>query len=600
MSSLAILEAATLTSMAAVGYHHALYPMIMAWIGRHPSKTPKPVSNVKPPSITIIMPAYNEADFIRQKIENLASLDYPTGSVTILIGCDGSVDGTGDLAAKAVRAFPLIHFHVQQYPRNRGKVAVLNDLIQMADGEIVVLTDVSAMLPKDCLKRIASHFDDPRIGAVGATYTFANTAGGHGESSYWHYQTAIKRGESRIGALIGAHGACYAIRRLAFEPLEQDTINDDFIIPMRVGLKGYRTVYDPEIIAKELEQSTDRLDFQRRMRIGAGNMQQVLRLLPQISWRKPGFACAFISGKALRLIMGPALLLTLLGSLTLADQSHFFLLSAAAQLSFYLLAGLGALIPNDRRPKSLGKVVYFVSGHLASSIGALRYRDTGPKPARQDPVAESHAAYMSRETAAAKRVFDIIGALGGLGLTAVLFPLIALLIKWESPGPVLFKQLRVGRALDDRIELFEMIKFRSMRTDAEAQTGPVWAERDDPRINRIGRFLRKTRLDELPQFLNVLRGDMSLIGPRPERPGFYNRLEESIPYYTERTFGLRPGITGLAQVNQGYDRDTEDVRRKVMFDHAYAVSITRFSDWIKTDIAIFGQTLLVMALGRGQ
>jgi lipopolysaccharide/colanic/teichoic acid biosynthesis glycosyltransferase len=139
-----------------------------------------------------------------------------------------------------------------------------------------------------------------------------------------------------------------------------------------------------------------------------------------------------------------------------------------------------------------------------------------------------------------------------------------------------------------------------MRTDAETKSGAVWASAADPRITRIGRFLRKTRLDELPQCINVLAGDMSIVGPRPERPQFFTELEHAIPYYVERTYGLKPGITGLAQVSQGYDESIEDVRNKVMFDHAYALSINAPLRWLYTDISIICRTFIVMVTGRGQ
>ena len=112
--------------------------------------------------------------------------------------------------------------------------------------------------------------------------------------------------------------------------------------------------------------------------------------------------------------------------------------------------------------------------------------------------------------------------------------------------------------------------------------------------------MRKTRLDELPQCFNVLKGEMSVIGPRPERPVFFSKLEAAIPFYTERTFGLRPGITGLAQVNQAYDASIEDVRNKVLYDHAYAARVTSWLEWLRTDLGIIASTVKVMALGKGQ
>lgn len=203
-------------------------------------------------------------------------------------------------------------------------------------------------------------------------------------------------------------------------------------------------------------------------------------------------------------------------------------------------------------------------------------------------------------TAKAKRAMDIVLSMIGLTLTLPLFPMIALAIKLDSPGPVFYRQLRIGRATPECSLLFFMIKFRTMRTDAEAASGATWAAKSDPRITRVGRFLRKTRLDELPQFFNVLTGEMSLIGPRPERPGFYQKLENEIPYFVERTYGVTPGITGLAQVNQGYDTCIEDVRSKVGFDHSYALSLSSPLSWLKMDIYIIFRTLVVMVCGRGQ
>ncbi|ENK2094437.1 sugar transferase [Vibrio vulnificus] len=200
----------------------------------------------------------------------------------------------------------------------------------------------------------------------------------------------------------------------------------------------------------------------------------------------------------------------------------------------------------------------------------------------------------------AKRLFDLFFALLALLVTLPIFPLIALAIKVTSKGNIIYKQLRVGRSTPEKMELFEIMKFRTMYCDAESRSGAVWATENDPRITPVGRFLRKTRLDELPQLFNVLKGEMSLIGPRPERPDFYQRLEQEIPYFADRTYGVLPGITGLAQINQGYDTSIEDVRRKVGFDHSYALSLNSFSNWLQTDIAIIVKTIIVMVDGRGR
>ena len=202
--------------------------------------------------------------------------------------------------------------------------------------------------------------------------------------------------------------------------------------------------------------------------------------------------------------------------------------------------------------------------------------------------------------ATGKRLMDSVFALVGLAITLPLFPFIALAIRLDSQGPIIYQQVRIGYQMEGYIRLFMMKKFRTMRNDAEAGTGPVWAQKNDPRITRVGNFLRKTRLDEIPQLWNVLVGDMSMVGPRPERPGMYQKLENNIPFYSERTFDVVPGITGLAQVNMGYDETLNDVKNKVAYDHAYALALTTTWGWLKMDFYIMIKTLYVMVTGKGQ
>jgi len=163
-----------------------------------------------------------------------------------------------------------------------------------------------------------------------------------------------------------------------------------------------------------------------------------------------------------------------------------------------------------------------------------------------------------------KVLFDYMG---GVALTVVMLPVTALLaaiVKMTSEGPAFYKQTRVGK--DGK--LFDIIKLRTMYVDAEARTGPVWCKDNDPRVTPFGRFLRRTHLDELPQLFNVLKGEMSLVGPRPERPHFVEKLKKEIPHYEDR-LRVKPGITGLAQVRHKYDETIEDVKRKVAYDLLY-------------------------------
>ncbi len=187
-----------------------------------------------------------------------------------------------------------------------------------------------------------------------------------------------------------------------------------------------------------------------------------------------------------------------------------------------------------------------------------------------------------------KRLFDVVVSVAGLVMLIPLFGLIAALIRLDSPGPVLFKQVRVGL----RGQLFSIWKFRSMQQDAE-KSGPRWAQANDPRISRVGWWLRKTRFDEVPQLMNVLRGDMSLVGPRPERPVFVQELRSTIPYYDIR-HTVRPGITGWAQVNFRYGASAEDAHVKLQYDLFY---VKNFSFLL--DLKVLVKTIRVVLLGEG-
>jgi len=235
-----------------------------------------------------------------------------------------------------------------------------------------------------------------------------------------------------------------------------------------------------------------------------------------------------------------------------------------------------------------------------------------------------------------KRGVDIIGAAVGLALTAPLFPVIAAAIKLDSPGPVLYRQRRAGSLLGSersnghthfRFADFEMLKFRTMRNDAERHTGAVLAKVNDPRITRIGGFLRKSRLDELPQLWCVLRGDMSLVGPRPERPELLSNLAMAIPLFEERMRGVKPGITGFAQINLGYTgsalpgseveklqdalinpfkldeahgAEADDMRLKLLYDLAYTATLDALGTYVRAEAEILAKTPLVMLRGLGR
>jgi sugar transferase (PEP-CTERM system associated) len=195
---------------------------------------------------------------------------------------------------------------------------------------------------------------------------------------------------------------------------------------------------------------------------------------------------------------------------------------------------------------------------------------------------------VSRGVLFSKRLLDIIAASVGLILALPFMMLVAMAVKLDSPGPVFFRQERIGRGRQP----FMVYKFRSMRTDAE-KNGPVWATEGDPRVTRVGKFIRTTRLDELPQFWNVLVGDMSLVGPRPERDLFVQQLLKVSPYYGQRLV-VRPGLTGWAQIKAPYASSFEESIEKLKYDLYYIKNMSLF-----LDISILLSTARIVLLGRG-
>lgn len=188
-----------------------------------------------------------------------------------------------------------------------------------------------------------------------------------------------------------------------------------------------------------------------------------------------------------------------------------------------------------------------------------------------------------------KRACDIMLSAVGLVLAAPLLICAALAIKVSSPGPVIYRQSRVGK----NGKVFRIFKLRTMRLDAEKETGAIWAKKNDPRITGIGRFLRKTHLDEFPQLVNVLRGEMSIVGPRPERPELVRSLKEAICDYEKRLL-VKPGITGLAQIWHKYDETIEDVKKKIKYDILYIKKMC-----LLVDLRILAQTCVVVVTGKG-
>lgn len=371
----------TLFSAALVIYHHLGYPLILRWwykqhqpntITAYQRRYTCSSADNALPSITILIPAYNEQQWIADKIRNLASLDYSPSRLQIIIACDGCTDNTAAIAIATAKETECQHLPIQiiNFSKNRGKVAVINRVMIGLTSELIALSDVSALISIDALLIAAEHFKKANVGVVNSHYRLL-TPGSSGEAAYWHYQSQLKASEAALGSSIGAHGAFYLFRRTLFEPLAADTINDDFILPMKIVAAGYRAHYEPAINALELEQASDDQDQLRRGRIAAGNAQQLFRLKQLLLPRYGGIAFAFLSGKCLRVIMPFLLISTLIGSLLLAIDHGLFLLLLTAQITVYALALWGMLFSPSHKINQV--LAYIVRGHYASLVGILRY-----------------------------------------------------------------------------------------------------------------------------------------------------------------------------------------------------------------------------------
>ncbi len=373
----------TILTGTLVLYHHLLYPLLLRWLAAKRAvpelELPKRgfVQGPKDetlPLISLLMPAHDEEAVIAEKIRNLAALDYPHERLEIYLICDGCNDETAQIARKTHREPECAHLRLTiiEKTNNGGKLAILNEWVPNMAGSLVALSDVSALVSVDALLAAVSHFQNQQVGVVCGKYRLLKP-GSPGEALYWTYQTAIKERESALGSIIGVHGAFYLFRKTLFQPLPDDTINDDFILPMEIVAQGYRAVYEPRINALELEKAAITTDQNRRRRIAAGNLQQTLRLRRLLNVRFGGVFFNFASGKTLRALM-PFILLILFGSSAwLTPHSSWFAALFISQVGVYGLTLYRHFTLNRSAPMLMQTIYYLVSGHANGLIGAIRY-----------------------------------------------------------------------------------------------------------------------------------------------------------------------------------------------------------------------------------
>jgi cellulose synthase/poly-beta-1,6-N-acetylglucosamine synthase-like glycosyltransferase len=322
------------------------------------------------PFVSLLIPAYNEEAYIEEKVRNSLALDYPKDKLEIVVASDGSTDRTNEI----VRRYESQGVRLIAMRDNIGKSAMLTRTAPLLKGELVVFSDASVELEPQAVRRIVRSFADPTVGCVSGLYRLKGSGDlrRQGEGLYWTYETFIKRQESRLHSILGAHGACYAIRARLFERLAGGAINDDYMIPMRIVAQGCRAVYDPEAVAWEREAVSVRGEFARRRRIASGNCQQMVELRGMLSPRYGWVAFSFFSHKVLRTLAPLFLIALLISSAWLPSPAGVF--AIACQLAFYASAWVGYLCQRrGRMVRWLSPPLYFCLGNLAMLEGLLNY-----------------------------------------------------------------------------------------------------------------------------------------------------------------------------------------------------------------------------------
>jgi cellulose synthase/poly-beta-1,6-N-acetylglucosamine synthase-like glycosyltransferase len=346
-----------------VVYTYAGYPIVLIILR---SLVRRPVDR-RPiePFVSVLVPSYNEAHVIAEKIRNVLAIDYPADRYELVVACDGPSDGTSEI----VRSMADGHrVRAVIFDRNRGKLHVLNDVVPQLEGEIVAFSDASSMLERSALRALVTSFADPTVGAVSGIYRVhkKDTAHlGRQEDFYWTYETFLKKQEAALGSILGCHGALYAIRRELYPFPRPDTINDDYVIPLRIVQKGYRVAYEPAAVA--YEEAHEMGGFGRRVRIMAGNVEQLRELVPLIWPPRPMTLFFFLSHKFARLIVPAALIVAAVTNLMLLSEPLYRFLGVL-QFAFYTLVGLGAVW--QLRPKALRLPYYFCMINAAVLVGA--------------------------------------------------------------------------------------------------------------------------------------------------------------------------------------------------------------------------------------
>lgn len=338
----------------------------------------------KEPAVSLIVAAWNEADWIEQKAENMLALDYPPEKMQIIFVTDGSDDGTPQKLEKYADRFTLLH-----KDERAGKIAAMERAVTYAENPILIFSDANAMLNPEAVRNIVKHYEDQNVGAVAGEKRILmeeeESASGAGEGIYWKYEGYLKARDYEFYSVVGAAGELFSVRRELFEPVEPDTLLDDFIISLRVASRGYRVAYAPEAFASERPSADSSAEMKRKVRISAGGLQSIVRLrhlLNPFGQFKLWFQ--YVSHRVLRWTLAPLMLpLILLSNIFLvlytpsADTIlpvYFYQFILVAQLLFYTFALGGYILEKKKmRAKILFVPFYFTFMNISVFLGLKRF-----------------------------------------------------------------------------------------------------------------------------------------------------------------------------------------------------------------------------------
>lgn len=373
-----MVELAFWLCVALIAYSWVGYPVVVWALSRIFGAAPasRPLPDDELPMVSLLIAAHNEEKVIAQRIANALELDYPPDRLEIVIASDGSSDTT----ARIVSGITDPRLRLLASPIRRGKASVLNAAFRAVRGDIVLLSDANTFTNRDAVRTLVRWFTDPRVGVVCGRLVLTDPATGRNvDSLYWRYETFLKRCEGRLGALLGANGAIYAIRRSMFTGIRNDTIVDDLVIPLITKVRcGCSIVYDHTAIAYEETPHDFGAEFNRRSRIGAGGFQSMVRLGWLLMHGHGWVAFSFFSHKVLRWLCPFLMIGAFVTNLALVNDP-FYRQTMLLQLTGYLMSVLGLATGTTASFKILRLATMFTTMNAALLVGFWRWASGGQR-----------------------------------------------------------------------------------------------------------------------------------------------------------------------------------------------------------------------------